>query len=72
MTPLRAIEEWTGHRKPRNRMKTFKHAFLWFWVAIYTIWFMSSCSFSVAADGAKSFNLDGEEAAKAIKILTDK
>jgi hypothetical protein len=32
----------------------------------------TACSFSVSADGAKSFNLDGEKAAKAIRILTDK
>jgi hypothetical protein len=32
----------------------------------------TGCSFTVAADGAKSFNLDGEGAAKAIRVLTEK
>lgn len=32
----------------------------------------TGCSFTVAADGAKSFHLDGEEAAKAIRVLTEK
>lgn len=31
-----------------------------------------SCSFQVSADGAKSFAIDGEQAAKAIRILSEK
>jgi hypothetical protein len=33
---------------------------------------LTSCSFTVSSDGAKAFSVDGEQAAKAIKILTDK
>jgi hypothetical protein len=32
----------------------------------------TACSFSVSADGAKSFNLDGEKAAKVIESLNQK
>jgi len=41
-------------------------------LAACVLWTMVSCSFSVSADGAKSFNLDGEEAAKAIKTISEK
>lgn len=44
------------------------------WLALigWLVLAFTSCSFTVAADGAKSFNLDGEEAAKAIRVLTEK
>lgn len=47
-------------------------AFLWLAVIGWLLLAFTSCSFTVAADGAKSFNLDGEQAAKAIRILSEK
>lgn len=61
----------TGHKPPRGPMKKIV-AFLWLAVIGWLLLALTSCSFTVAADGAKSFNLDGEEAAKAIRILSDK
>ena len=52
-------------------MTTIRNTALIIWCLIYSTC-STSCSFSVAADGAKSFNLDGEQAAKAIKILSEK
>lgn len=34
--------------------------------------FLSSCAFEVSKDGAKSFRIDGEQAARAIQILSEK
>lgn len=45
---------------------------LWLAVVGWLLLAFTGCSFSVAADGAKSFNLDGEQAAKAIRILSEK
>lgn len=53
-------------------MKTLFLTLAWIGLAGWLLLAFTACSFSVAADGAKSFNLDGEKAAKAIRILTDK
>lgn len=46
--------------------------FFWLALAGWLLLAFTSCSFTVASDGAKSFNLDGEQAAKAIRVLTEK
>ena len=71
MKTLRYIEVWTGHRQPPNPMKTVL-TIIWLALIGWLVLAFTSCSFTVAADGAKSFNLDGEEAAKAIRVLTEK
>lgn len=53
-------------------MKTIRAIVIYAVLAACALWTMVSCSFSVSADGAKSFNLDGEQAAKAIRILSEK
>jgi hypothetical protein len=53
-------------------MKTLRAIAIYALLAACVVWTMVSCSFSVSADGLKSFNLDGEKAAKAIRILTEK
>ncbi len=72
MKTLRAIEEWTGHKQPPDPMKLLRSIAIYAVLAACVIWTMVSCSFQVSADGAKSFSIDGEQAAKAIQILTDK
>lgn len=66
-------EEWnlSNHKPPRGPMKMIV-AFIWLAVIGWLLLAFTSCSFTVAADGAKSFNLDGEQAAKAIRVLTEK
>jgi len=53
-------------------MKTIRTIAVAAILAACVLWTMVGCSFSVSADGAKSFNLDGEQAAKAIRILSEK
>ena len=53
-------------------MKTIRAIAIYALLAACVVWTMVSCSFSVSADGAKSFNLDGAQAAKAIRILSEK
>jgi hypothetical protein len=53
-------------------MKIIRAIAIYAVLAACALWTMVSCSFSVSADGAKSFNLDGEQAAKAIRILSEK
>ncbi len=53
-------------------MKLLRSITIYAVLAACVIWTMVSCSFQVSADGAKSFNLDGEQAAKAIRILSEK
>jgi len=72
MSPLRTIEEWTGHKQPPDPMKILRAIAIYAVLAACVIWTMVSCSFQISADGAKSFSIDGEQAAKAIKILADK
>ena len=72
---LRTVEEWTGHRQPpppRDPMKTIGKILTLAFLAAYVVWTLVSCSFQVSADGSKSFAIDGEEAAKAIRVLTEK
>jgi hypothetical protein len=53
-------------------MKIIRAITIYALLAACVVWTMVSCSFSVSADGAKSFNLDGEKAAKAIRTLSEK
>ena len=41
-------------------------------VAVTTTTCFSSCSLDVRADGSKSFKIDGEQAARAILVLSEK
>ena len=53
-------------------MKIIRAITIYALLAACVVWTMVSCSFSVSADGSMSFNLDGEKAAKSIRIITDK
>jgi YbbR domain-containing protein len=41
-------------------------------LAACVLWTMVSCSFQIAADGAKSFSVDAGQAAKVIEALNQK
>ena len=51
---------------------TLKTVAFYLVLAACVLWTMVSCSFSVTADGAKSFAIDGRQAAEALKILSEK
>jgi hypothetical protein len=41
-------------------------------VLVIAVLYAVSCTMTISADGSKSFSIDGEEAARAIEILSDK
>jgi hypothetical protein len=53
-------------------MKTIRAIAIYAVLAACALWTIVSCSFSVSADGAKSFSVDGGQAIKVIEALNQK
>jgi len=53
-------------------MKIIRAIAIYAVLAACALWTMVSCSLQVSSDGAKSFTIDGEQAAKSIRILSEK
>jgi hypothetical protein len=65
------LEEWTGHRTPLTFRGLLLRLLCLLLLALLVV-AVCSCALTVSPDGTRTWSMSGQEAARAIIILSDK